>query len=154
MPLTCWVCGQAIEPREPSVPAAKVPKRYAAHAGKAVHLRCQGEWALVRPPPKRAASRVSTAPSNGCLLFAEDVAAVRGISRQVARRWLVELEERHGAAVVGRMSGRRGPRRFTTEAALEAVSPRVERETRELYEMVMQLAERLGEIERRLMRGS
>jgi hypothetical protein len=148
--LICWVCGRALEPGEPSVPAANVPKRYAAHAGKAVHLRCQGEWSLVRPPPKRAPSRVSAAPSKACLLFAEDIAAIRGISRRVARRWLVELEERHGVSVVGRMSGRHGVRRFTTEAALEAVSPRVERQTRELYDLLMQLAERVGDIERRL----
>jgi hypothetical protein len=146
------VCGRTIEPGEPSVPAANVPKRYAAHAGKIVHLRCQGEWALVRPPPKRAAPRLAPVASKARLLFAEDIAAVRGISRRVARRWLVDLEARHGAAVVGRISARRGVRRFTTEAALEAVSPRVERETRELQDVLMELAERVAEIERRLER--
>lgn len=55
------------------------------------------------------------------LLFAEDIAALRGVSRWQARRWLLQLEDRFGEAAVGRMPGRRGVRRYTSEAALARV---------------------------------
>ncbi len=57
----------------------------------------------------------------GTMLFAEDIAAVRGISRWQARRWLVALERRFGESAVGRFPGRRGVRRYTSEAALARV---------------------------------
>ena len=52
-------------------------------------------------------------------LYARDIAERRRISVSAARRWLAELEEKHGALVVGRV----GHRLFTTEEALAQVVP-------------------------------
>lgn len=52
-------------------------------------------------------------------LYASDIAERRRISVSAARRWLAELEEKHGPLVVGRV----GRRLFTTEEALARVVP-------------------------------
>jgi hypothetical protein len=62
------------------------------------------------------------------MLFAEDIARLRSISRWQARRWLAQLEENHGADVVGCFPGRRGVRRYTSEAALAKIGPPVDGE--------------------------
>ena len=53
------------------------------------------------------------------LLFSGDVARLRGVSVPQARKCLVDLEAKHGGAVVGYV----GRRRFTTEAALLTIAP-------------------------------
>ncbi len=58
------------------------------------------------------------------MLFAEDVARLRKISRWQARRWLEMIEAEYGATVVGQVRARRGVRRYTTEAALARIGPR------------------------------
>ena len=124
----CWVCGTAIDAGTGERAGAGVPHRLRAFEGKPVHLRCHGDWDGVAPPalgPKRV-ERPAGALAEGKRLFAEDVAATRGISPRQARRWLLQLEQRYGVAVVGRIDGRRGPRRFTTAAALEAIGPRLQ----------------------------
>jgi hypothetical protein len=52
-------------------------------------------------------------------LCARDIAERRRISLSAARRWLAELEAKHGPLVVGRI----GHRLFTTEEALARVMP-------------------------------
>ncbi|HEY3821808.1 MAG TPA: hypothetical protein VGL81_31800 [Polyangiaceae bacterium] len=122
---TCWVCGDALIEGQACVPARRVPHRLRAFEGKPVHLRCQAEWDGVVAPARPAGRVKSPAGSlaEGKRLFAEDVATMRGVSRRQARRWLLQLEMRYGVTVVGRIDGRRGPRRFTTTAALEAIGP-------------------------------
>ena len=123
----CWVCGTAIEAGQASVPARRVPHRLRAFDGTPIHLRCQGEWNGVVAPARggRRADRPGGSLTEGKRLFPEDVARMRGISPRQARRWLIRLELRYGVAVVGRIDGRRGPRRFTTAAALETIGPRM-----------------------------
>jgi hypothetical protein len=150
MSAMCWVCGTAIDPAQASVPARGVPHRMRAFDGKPVHLRCHGDWDDVTPPapgPKRVERPDALAA--GKRLFAEDLAATRSISVRQARRWLVRLEERYGAVVVGRMDGRRGPRRFTTSAALEAIGPRVDATDTGVRERLAELEVRLEQIESR-----
>jgi hypothetical protein len=123
--MTCWVCGIAIEESDASTVPSKLPHRYRAHIGARVHLRCHGEWRHVQVPTHApVVPTMPPAPLGVGYLFAEDIARLRGVSRWRARRWLAYLEEHHGEEVVGRMPGRRGVRRFTTEAALRAVGPR------------------------------
>ena len=145
----CWVCGTAITPEQASVPARAVPHRLRAFEGKPVHLRCHGDWDGVAPPmprPKRVER--PSALAEGKRLFAEDVAAMRGISPRQARRWLMRLEEQYGALVVGRMDGRRGPRRFTTAAALEAIGPRLRGSDSAVDERLVELEARVERLER------
>ncbi len=62
-------------------------------------------------------------PVSAKLLFAEDLSELHGISRRQARRWLARLESSYGTLAVGRTAGRRGPRLYTTEAALARIGP-------------------------------
>lgn len=66
----------------------------------------------MKPPP----SELTTA----------DIARLRGVTRQAARNWLVDLEREHGPTVVGR----RGRSLYTTHEALEKVCPGLSREHR------------------------
>jgi hypothetical protein len=146
----CWVCGTAIEAGQASVPARGVPHRLRALEGKPVHLRCHGDWDGVAPSasprPKRVERR--NALAEGQRLFAEDLASMRGISVRQARRWLLRLEERYGTVVVGRMDGRRGPRRFTTSTALEAIGPRLQGSDSSVRQRVAELEARVERLER------
>jgi hypothetical protein len=127
--LTCWVCKRAIEAGQAQLEARGLPRRLRRFEGHALHLRCQGEWrdVFVEPAParRRAAGRQDPGPQppTAKLLFAEDFARRFGVSRWTARRRLQELERQFGAQVVGRVSGRRGPRRYTTETALRSIGP-------------------------------
>jgi hypothetical protein len=146
----CWVCSTAIDAGQASVPARRVPHRLRAFEGKPVHLRCHGEWAGVvaqKARPRRV-DRPSGSLTEGKRLLAEDVAAMRGISPRQARRWLLRLEARYGIAVVGRIDGRRGPRRFTTTAALEAIGPRLQSEDTAIRERLADLEARVARLER------
>jgi hypothetical protein len=145
----CWACSTAIDAGEASVPARGVPHRLRAFEGKPVHLRCHGDWNGVAAPatgPKRVERR--SALVEGKRLFAEDLAAIRSISVRQARRWLVRLDERYGAVVVGRMDGRRGPRRYTTAEALETIGPRVQSGEAAVLERLMDLEARVERLER------
>jgi hypothetical protein len=142
------VCQRAIEPGEKQVAGRGLPRRLRRYEGQPLHLRCHGEWGDVAVPQKAArpaappaARPRDTAPA---LLFAEDLALRFGISRWRARRLLVALERQHGPTVVGRAPGRRGPRRYTTEAALRAVTPRMADED---TEVVANLAARVMALE-------
>ena len=148
---TCWVCGTPIDSGQASVPAQGVPHRLRGFEGKPIHLRCHGDWDGVAPPsarPKRV-ERPAGSLTEGKRLFAEDVAAMRGISPRQARRWLLRLELRYGVAVVGRIDGRRGPRRFTTAAALEAIGPRLDGCDALVHERVAELESRVELLEAR-----
>ena len=145
----CWVCGLAIDPARASVPARGVPHRLRAFQGKPVHLRCHGDWDGVTPParsPKRVERESPLV--EGKRLFAEDVAAMRSISARQARRWLHRLELYYGVAVVGRIDGRRGPRRFTTATALEAIGPRLQGTDAAVRERLAELEARVERLER------
>lgn len=76
-----------------------------------------------------------------------EVAKERGLHRSTVYRWFVELERLHGARVIGR----RGRRLFTTDEALELVSPigssSRERETRSHRERE---ARRVADLETRI----
>ncbi len=146
----CWVCGTALEAGEASVPARRVPHRLRAFEGKPVHLRCHGEWDRVAAPTagSRRVDRPAGSLAEGTRLFAEDVAATRGISPRQARRWLLQLELRYGIAAVGRIDGRRGPRRFTTAAALGAIGPRLQSEDAIVQERFAELEARIERLER------
>ena len=148
MSVECWVCGTAIAPGQASVPARGVPHRLRSFEGNSVHLRCHGDWDVV-PPPAPGPKRVErpSALVEGKRLFAEDVAAMRGISPRQARRWLVRLELRYGTTVVGRIDGRRGPRRFTTAAALDAIGPQVQDGLSALHQRVADLEARVEHLE-------
>jgi hypothetical protein len=146
----CWVCSTAIMLGEASVPARGVPHRLRAFAGKPVHLRCYGDWdgvALPAAGPTRV--ECPSALVEGKRLFAEDVAAMRGISVRQARRWLMRLEERYGTVVVGRMDGRRGPRRFTTATAFEAIGPGVQTTDAAVLARLAELEARVERLEAR-----
>jgi hypothetical protein len=145
----CWVCGTAIGPEEARVPARGAPHRLRAFEGKPVHLRCHGDWDGVAPPARgpKPVERTS-ALVEGKRLFTEDLAAMRGISIRQARRWLVRLELRYGVTVVGRLDGRRGPRRFTTASALETVGPRWQCEDEALSARIAALEQRVTQLER------
>jgi hypothetical protein len=152
----CWVCRTAIEAGQASFPARCVPHRLRAFEGKAVHLRCQGEWDGVIAPARggRRVERPGGSLTEGTRLFAEDVAAMRGISPRQARRWLHRLELRFGVAAVGRIDGRRGPRRFTTEAALETIGPRLQSSDGLVHERMAELEARVERLERSHRQGA
>ncbi len=126
-----------------------MPHRLRAFEGKPVHLRCQGDWDGVALPA-RGPKRVERASAlvEGKRLFAEDIAAMRGISPRQARRWLLRLEQHYGVAVVGRIDGRRGPRRYTTASALEAIGPRLQGSDAALRERLAELEARVERLER------
>ncbi len=144
----CWVCGSEMAPGQASVPARGVPHRLRAFEGKSVHLRCHGEWNGLAPPAvgPKPLERTS-ALVEGKRLFAEDLAAMRRISVRQARRWLIQLERRFGVAVVGRIDGRRGPRRFTTATALETIGPRVDGADTLVHERLAELESRVEQLE-------
>jgi hypothetical protein len=103
----------------------------------------------VASPSGRVASGTAL-PIGANFLYAKDIASLRGISVRQARRWLVTLAEQHGADVVGSAAGRRGTRRFTSEAALANIAPRTRRANDHLAEVVAEIIDRLNAIERRL----
>jgi hypothetical protein len=147
---TCWVCGGAISGDEARVPARHVPHRLRRFEGKLVHLRCHGEWDGVAPP---AVGAKPVAPTRGPLtegkrLFSEDLAVMLVISPRQARRLLIRLEAKHGVAVVGRTDGRRGPRRFTTAAALEAIGPPLHSSDPSMPSRIADLEVRVERLER------
>ncbi len=101
------------------------------------------------PPPTRPAAAFQP---GGQLLFARDIAALRGVTARQARRWLERLEI-HGTDAVGRIEGRRGPQRYTTEAALQTIEPATaRRENSQLAEAAAELADRVARLEERLER--
>ena len=57
------------------------------------------------------------------VLYAEDLARIRGTSVRAAQRQLVRLEREHGPTVVGSEARAGGRRRWTTVAALERTLP-------------------------------
>jgi hypothetical protein len=146
---TCWVCRTRIEDREVRVPARGVPHRLRAFEGKPVHLRCHGEWDGVAAPAPGAsrADRAIKPLADGQRLFAHDIAVTRGISARQARRWLARLEIAYGVAVVGRIDGRRGPRRFTTAAALETIGPSLGQAEAEILNRITSLEARVAHLE-------
>jgi transposase-like protein len=153
----CWVCGTVIASGQASVPARGVPHRLRAFEGKLVHLRCQGDWneaAALRARNRAPARRTKTPLALGEPLFAEDVAAARGISPRQARRWMRKLEERYGVAVVGHVDGRRGPRRYTTAAALQAIGPCLQSDDDALRERMAELEVRIERLEAGRSTGS
>lgn len=120
-----------------------------AFEGKPVHLRCHGDWDEVAPPGRGPKRVERTSPVvEGRRLFADDIAAMRGIGVRQARRWLARLESRYGIAVVGRIDGRRGPRRFTTATALETIGPRLQGCDTALRERLAELEARVDRLER------
>jgi hypothetical protein len=84
---------------------------------------------------------------NERVLYAEDIARLRGISVRQARRWLEEMESQHGAALVGRFPGRGGARRFTTAAALSSIGPVRDRTSDLLVAFVAEVRKRLDALE-------
>lgn len=141
--IACWVCKGPIRSDERSVPATGVPRRHRASEGKLVHLRCHGEWPTTSAPPKRKSEVArERAAGAGPFLFARDVARLRNITVRRARRWLQELDEKFGSALVGRV----GNRRYTTTAALADVGPRPDRGA-EAFEA---LARRVAALEARV----
>ena len=139
-----------IEPGQASVPARGVPHRLRAFEGKPIHLRCHGDWNGVAPPaPGTKRVERPSALVEGRRLFAEDLAAMRSISVRQAQRWLLRLEERYGAVVVGRMDGRRGPRRYTTAAALTAIGPCLQGDDDAMTERLAELEARVERLEAR-----
>jgi hypothetical protein len=154
MSLTCWVCRAAIADGEARTTPATLPRRLRGFEGQPVHLRCHGDWAEVRCPgtPSRRDARPKGAIAAGTtLLFAEDIAALRGISPRQARRWLQRLEEQHGTKAVGQIDARRGTRRYTTRAALESIGPRLQHagdQLAALVDRVRAVEQRVGELER------
>jgi hypothetical protein len=156
MGLTCWVCRRAIEPGEAQVEGRALPRRLRRYEGQPLHLRCHGDWKDVVVPPHRPSQPVAPAPQPlrdaPPLLFAEDVARRLGMSSGRARRLLVRLERQYGPTIVGQAPGRRGPRRYTTEAALQSVAPRTRCETADLMasilERVVALEERFDTFQR------
>jgi len=85
--------------------------------------------------------------SNEPMLFAEDIARLRKITRRQARRWLEMLEAEHGAAVVGRAPARHGVRRFTSESALARIGPRAGVVEARLVAMIRELEKRIRTLE-------
>ena len=81
------------------------------------------------------------------VLFAEDIARLRKISRWQARRWLKIIEEEYGAAVVGQARGRRGVRRYTTESALARIGPRTGTAETRLLAIMSDLERRIRALE-------
>jgi hypothetical protein len=51
-------------------------------------------------------------------LFSKEIAALHEVSLAKAKRLLIKWEVKYGTDVVQRLPGRRGPRRFTTLAAM------------------------------------
>jgi hypothetical protein len=147
---TCWVCGRPIAEDDARVSARHVPHRLRGYEGKPVHLRCHGEWegAAVFAAGARRAERPRAPLLEGKRLFAEDLATLRGISPRQARRWLIRLEATYGVAVVGRIDGRRGPRRFTTAASLEVIGPPMDGTDGSLRTRVADLEVRVEHLER------
>lgn len=148
--MTCWVCGQPLD-GQPTVAATNVPQRLLRYAGRSVHLRCQGAWAGApwKPPWARRQRPAADLAEGPRLLYAEDIALLRGISRRQAHRWLVRLEQQFGAAAVGRLQGARRVRRYTTAAALEVVQPRMQRQD----ELLDAILVRLRELEDKVTQG-
>ena len=161
MPVVCWVCRGPVGATEAQTIPKNLPRRLRRFTSQPIHVRCLGEWRDVRPPPEGSTAKAKHAPlrtartarTAGRLLFAEDLAVLRAISRRQATRWLVRLEQRYGVQAVGRVDGRRGPRRYTTEAALQALGPETSRPDLHLAEVVAELAQRLAEVEQLLARG-
>ena len=133
------------------MPARHVPHRLRRFEGTPVHLRCHGEWDGVAPPALGAKLVALARPplSEGKRLFSEDLAVMLGVSPRQARRLLIRLEATHGVAVVGSTDGRRGPRRFTTAAALEAIGPPLHRSEPSMPSRVADLEVRVERLERR-----
>lgn len=75
-------------------------------------------------------------------LSTSDIARARGCDPATARRWLVQLEAKHGPTVVAR----RGRKLFTTVAALERVVP-TWRSQPDDADRVRALEERVEELE-------
>lgn len=84
------------------------------------------------------------------MLFAQDIARRRKISRSQARRWLEMLEAEYGASVVGRVRGRRGVRRYTTEAALARIGPRAANVETKLMSAIGDLVRRIDALEEKI----
>jgi predicted ArsR family transcriptional regulator len=102
---------------------------------------------MVHVKKKQIGPDVRSAGDNG-RLFAKDVAAVLCISRRMAEKHLVALEEAHGARVVARTGrGQIRPRRYTTMAALDAVTPRHHSENEGLRARVHALEQRVEQLE-------
>ena len=81
------------------------------------------------------------------LLFAEDIAELHGMSRRHAHRWLERLEREHGSTVVGRANEAGRVRRYTTVAALDAVSPERRRAESDLRGRLEELVGRVVGLE-------
>jgi hypothetical protein len=73
------------------------------------------------------------------VLYAKDIARLRGVTVRTARRWLKDLERLHGPQVVGRVGVKV---LFTTTEALAVVCPAIADQSRQ--------EARLADVERRL----
>lgn len=85
------------------------------------------------------------------MLFAEDIARLRKISRWQARRWLEMIEAEYGATVVGQARGRRGVRRYTTESALARIGPRTGSAEARLLSIMSDLERRIRALEEKIV---
>lgn len=84
-------------------------------------------------------------------LKAADIAARHGVDRKTAYRWMVELEGKYGAKVIGRR-GRRGVL-FTTEDAFAAVAPLCASKAKE-DRRIRELEQRMADAETRADRAA
>jgi len=131
MALICWICNTPLTEDEARVTPRRLPHRLRRYREQPVHLRCfdsrDETMASARLPSAGSVRGVRPAHAikGSGLLFAEDLAVLRRISRHTAWRWLVRLEEEFGEAAVGRVRGRRGPRRFVTADALARITSRL-----------------------------
>ncbi len=79
-------------------------------------------------------------------LKVSDLAKRHGVNRKTAYRWLVEIERKYGASVVGRR-GKRGDL-FTTEDAFAQVAPLVASRSAE-DKRLRDMEERIDDVEKR-----
>jgi hypothetical protein len=148
--MICWVCRAPITEDQATAAATGLPRSLRANEGSRTHLRCHGEWREAQSPastPSRVRD-LAPLPAGPRFLYAEDIARLRGVSARQARRWLASLQEMHGHDMVGSVPGRRGARRFTTEAALASIAPRSHRVEDQMRRVIEEILQRLAAVER------
>lgn len=75
--------------------------------------------------------------SAGDVMGSAEIAKAFGCSIWTARRWLLEMERKHGSTVVGR----RGRALFTTRLAFEQIAPRALGERKQIAELQQRAAD-------------